>query len=135
MNVFKKVLLVIATMFVLCAFSSSFVRLGQSEHELGQVRAELSRATERERELTAELEITQQRLDTALSTIRDSQSRVTEIQAITERSTERFRYGFEELGNLRKAISEAKEYYENLEVQLDSLRNLLSNSNYDLENH
>jgi len=135
MNVFKKVLLVIATAFVLCAFSNSFVRLGQSERELGQIRAELSRATERERNLTAELEVTQQRLDASLATIRDSQARVTEIQTITERSSERFRYGFEELGNLRKAISEAKEYYENLEVQLDSLRNLLSNCNYDLENH
>jgi len=135
MDVLKKVLCIIAFAFAVTAFSNSFVRLGQSERELGQIRAELQRATERERNLTAELELTQQRLDASLATIRCSQARVTEIQTITERSSERFRYGFEELGNLRKAISEAKEYYENLEVQLDSLRNLLSNSNYDLENH
>lgn len=133
MNVFKKVLAIIALVFAVTAYTDSFVRLGQSQRELGQVRAELSRATERERELTAELEITQQRLDACLSTIRDSQSRVTEIQRAAERSSERFRYGFEELGNLRRAISEAEEYYKNLEVQLDSLRHMLSNNNSNLE--
>ena len=133
MDVLKKVLTIIALAFAVVAFTSSFVRLGQSTRELGQVRRELQRATERERELTAELEITQQRLDTALSTIRDSQTRVEEIQRITERSSERFRYGFEELGNLRRAISEAEEYYTNLEVQLDSLRHVLDYDNSNLE--
>lgn len=134
MNVLEKVFLVTVLTFAVTAFTGSFVRLGQSQRELEQVRAELQRATERERELTAELEITQQRLDACLSTIRDSQSRVAEIQAITERSSERFRYGFEELGNLRRAISEAEEYYKNLEVQLDSLRLVLSNNNSNYTN-
>lgn len=133
MNVLKKVLCIIALVFAVTAYTDSFVRLVKGHRELGQVRAELSRATERERELTAELEITQQRLDASLATIRDSQSRVTEIQRAAERSSERFRYGFEELGNLRRAISEAEEYYTNLEIQLDSLRHVLGNNNSNLE--
>lgn len=114
-------------------FCRSFVSMGQGEREFGQVRAELQRATERERELEAELELVNKQLDASIETIRDSQRCAAEIRASTERSEERFRYGFEELGNLRRAIAEAEGAYKDMENQLSVLERMLSYDDSNLE--
>lgn len=117
---------------IVFVWATSF-RLESDQQSIERLRNELENARTNELVLERQLESVEQRLSSAGQTISDGRERVEKLSKLTQESAAQFANGKSTIDGLRKSIKEAEEFYTNLEVELNSLRNELSNDNSDLE--
>lgn len=127
---FGIVVLVVLHIVFVCGTS---LRLESNQQSIERLRNELENARTNELVLERQLESVEQRLSSAGQTISDGRERVEKLSKLTKESAAQFTKGKSTIDGLRKSIKEAEEFYTNLEVELNSLRNELSNDNSDLE--